>query len=253
LLGYYCAPTLATAFMIRKKLFSKAGKRTIRGTEIYRIEALSDAVFAFSVSLLIMSLEVPKTFEELKQIIIQFFPFLATVSLVFFFWYLQNDYFRSYALNAQSVVVLNLALLIIILFYAFPLKFLFSVLLGWITGINYFEEITQQGKTVLSQQEFPYLILFFSTGYAVIWLIFYRLYVIAFANRKLLDLTAYEHQYLLSQKRDAVVQMFIGVLSAVFALSGYLQLSGFCFMLIPVWLLLNAYLFKRKLKKLQIH
>ena len=37
----------------------------LRGHEVKRIEAFSDAVFAFAVTLLIVSLEVPKSFEEL--------------------------------------------------------------------------------------------------------------------------------------------------------------------------------------------
>jgi uncharacterized membrane protein len=120
--------------MLRKKIFQQYENKTTRGTELYRIEALSDAVFAFSVSLLIMSLEVPKTFEELKFSIHHFLPFAATVSLVFFFWYLQNEYFRNYGLNDGKVIFLNLSLLVLILFYAFPLKFLFSILLSWLTA-----------------------------------------------------------------------------------------------------------------------
>jgi uncharacterized membrane protein len=41
-----------------------------------RIEALSDAVFAFSVSLLVASLEVPQTFGELKIILVERSHFL---------------------------------------------------------------------------------------------------------------------------------------------------------------------------------
>ena len=39
-----------------------------RGHEISRVEGLSDAVFGFAVTLLVVSLEVPKTFNELAEI-----------------------------------------------------------------------------------------------------------------------------------------------------------------------------------------
>src|SRR5512136_635421 len=50
-----------------------------RGAEILRIEALSDAVFAFAVSLLAVSLEVPQHFHELQVILKGGLPFFATV------------------------------------------------------------------------------------------------------------------------------------------------------------------------------
>jgi uncharacterized membrane protein len=236
--------------MLRKKIFQQYENKTTRGTELYRIEALSDAVFAFSVSLLIMSLEVPKTFEELKFSIHHFLPFAATVSLVFFFWYLQNEYFRNYGLNDGKVIFLNLSLLVLILFYAFPLKFLFSILLSWLTGFDYFHEITVLGKTVLTEEEFPQLILFFSIGYAVIWFIFYLLYRHAYRNRSKLKFSIYETKYVRSQKQDAMAQMGIGLLSTLFAGMALPMWSGFCFSLIPLWLLLHHYLFKRNVKKI---
>jgi uncharacterized membrane protein len=38
-----------------------------RGAEITRLEALSDGVFAFAITLLVVSLEVPSTFRELVE------------------------------------------------------------------------------------------------------------------------------------------------------------------------------------------
>lgn len=236
--------------MLRHKLFHADDGSLIRGTEIFRVEALSDAVFAFSVSLLIMSLEVPNTYEELQYTISHFLPFLATVSLVFFFWYLQNQYFRAYGLNTSRVIVLNLALLILILFYAFPLKFLFSLLLSWITGINYFEEAVNQGKTVLLEDDFPKLILFFSIGYALIWFIFHQLYSYAWKHRNKLQLSPAESVVLRFQKQDALVEILIGGVAAFCAMMKWPTVSGFVFLLIPVWLVLQQLIIKRRLKKL---
>jgi uncharacterized membrane protein len=50
--------------VIADKIDGSKGFR-LRGHEVKRIEAFSDAVFDFAVTLLIVSLEVPKSFEEL--------------------------------------------------------------------------------------------------------------------------------------------------------------------------------------------
>jgi hypothetical protein len=200
-----------------------------------------------------MSLEVPKNFEELKYSLQNVLPFIATVSLVFFFWYLQNQYFRTYGLNDNRIIFLNLSLLILILFYVFPLKFLFSIILSWITGVNFLREKIADNTIVLSREQFPELIQFFSIGYSLIWLLFYLLYRHAFQQRIQLKLTSYELVLLQADKRDAFVQMGIGTAGFFFALLHLPEWSGFCFLIIPLWLLLNHFLIKRKLHQLGLN
>jgi hypothetical protein len=54
-----------------------------RGGEISRLEGLSDAVFAFAVTLLVVSLEVPETFNELLRVLRGFFAFAVCFSILF--------------------------------------------------------------------------------------------------------------------------------------------------------------------------
>lgn len=53
----------------------------IRGREVSRIEGFSDAVFGFALTLLVVSLEVPESFDGLKQILGGFVPFAITFAL----------------------------------------------------------------------------------------------------------------------------------------------------------------------------
>ena len=110
--------------MLRKQLFRTRQRNEFRnrGKDVLRIEALSDGVFAFSVSLLVASLEVPQTFYELKLIVLGAIPFFLTVGLIFLFWYEQYIYFRRYGLNDVTTIVLNLVYLAVILFYIYPLS-----------------------------------------------------------------------------------------------------------------------------------
>jgi uncharacterized membrane protein len=73
--------------MVREKAIAKDIGRgeefRWRGHEITRIEGLSDAVFAFAVTLLVVSLEVPKTFTELAETMHGFGAFLVSFLLLF--------------------------------------------------------------------------------------------------------------------------------------------------------------------------
>src|SRR4051812_7991550 len=99
-----------------------------RGHEVKRIETFSDAVFAFAVTLLIVSLEVPKTFEELMITMRGFFAFAISFTLLVLIWYEQHTFFRRYGLEDVRTVVLNSVLMFVVLFYVYPLKFLFTLL-----------------------------------------------------------------------------------------------------------------------------
>src|ERR1700710_2418304 len=79
----------------------------LRGHEVRRIEAFSDAVFAFAVTLLIVSLEVPKSFEELMITMRGFFAFGVSFALLMMIWYEQNVFFRRYGMDDLRTVVLN--------------------------------------------------------------------------------------------------------------------------------------------------
>ena len=61
-----------------------------RGTEISRIEGLSDAVFAVAVTLLVVSLEAPKTFGDLTRLMHGFVSFGYVYPLKFLFTVFTN-------------------------------------------------------------------------------------------------------------------------------------------------------------------
>ena len=200
--------------MIRKKLFRAVRQPVFfreRGKEMLRIEALSDAVFAFSVSLLVVALEVPQDFEELKTILQGAIPFFATVAMIFLFWYQQYKFFRRYGLNDSSTILLNLAYLAVILFYVYPMKFLFSLLLASWTGINLFPKAAEKGIAVIHTEDFSQLIILFSTGYAIIWFLLYGMYQRAGQFQHKLELSAYEIRFTRKEKRGALWNGLIGV------------------------------------------
>src|SRR5207249_3645785 len=124
--------------MIREKLIDKGigdnKQFRWRSHEVSRLEGLSDAVFGFAVTLLVVSLEVPQTFAELMQAMRGFGAFAISFTLLLLVWFTQYKFFRRYALQDTFTVVLNAALLFVILFYVYPLKFVFTFLISQVTG-----------------------------------------------------------------------------------------------------------------------
>src|SRR5258708_38288637 len=100
--------------MIREKLIDKGigdnKKFRWRGGDVSRLEGLSDAVFGFAITLLVVSLEVPKTFDELALAMRGFVGFAVCFALLALVWYDHYMFFRQYGLKDTITGVLNLVL-----------------------------------------------------------------------------------------------------------------------------------------------
>ena len=102
--------------------------------EITRLEGFSDAVFGFALPLLVVSLEVPQTQRELMEAMRGFGAFAVCFGIVSWIWYEHNLFFRRYGLQDGLTILLNHVLLFVVLFYVYPLKFVFTSLLGDLFG-----------------------------------------------------------------------------------------------------------------------
>src|SRR5215471_978624 len=153
--------------MLREKLMEHQHEKGFqwRGGEIARIEGLSDAVFAFAVTLLVVSLEVPKTFTELMTVMRGFFAFAICFALLLQVWHEQYRYFRRYNLQDSTSTFLNCVLLFLVLFYVYPLKFLFTLLVnGWL-GFGTRVKLPGGGwENMIEMDQLPHLMAIFSGG-----------------------------------------------------------------------------------------
>jgi uncharacterized membrane protein len=66
----------------------------LRGTEMNRIEAVSDVVFGFALTLLVVSLEVPRTYADLVNTMRDFPAFALTFALLMVVWARHYYFFR---------------------------------------------------------------------------------------------------------------------------------------------------------------
>jgi hypothetical protein len=226
--------------MIRKPLAAKgfgaaAGFRW-RGVEMHRIEGFSDAVLAFAVTLLVVSLEVPRTFGELLETMNGFVAFALAFALLLRVWYLQYQWFRRYGLEDAWTITLNGALLFTVLFFVYPLKFLFSFLVKTFTGQE--TRVLMPDGTLhpaIGDTDMRTLMIVYGLGYIALFGTFWLLYVHAWRRRERLDLNALERFDTRSTMLESALHVGVAVLSvsiAVVVRPGLSGLAGMTYMLL---------------------
>src|SRR5216684_3582820 len=88
-----------------------------RAHEVSRLEAFSDVIFGFALSLIVVSLEVPKTYDELIETVRGVLPFGFCFLIFIGLWLAHHEFFRRYGLQDKITMALNITLLFLILFY----------------------------------------------------------------------------------------------------------------------------------------
>ena len=246
--------------MFREKLMENHVGRPAdfrwRGHEVSRIEGLSDAVFAFGITLLVVSLEVPKTFDELAATMHGFGAFLISFVLLFFVWFSQYKFFRRYGLRDTITVVLNAALLFVVLFYVYPLKFLFTFLVDRFMG-GHGEVRLPNGNVVPmieSNEQMASLMTIFNLGYVAVFGVFVLLFWHAYRKREALELNELERFDTRESILESALNCGIAVVSLlVLAIGGVGRagLAGMAYMLTPIVMTLNGKIMGARRKKLK--
>src|SRR5471030_2587420 len=134
-----------------------------RSHEPSRIETFSDAVFAFALTLIIVSIDIPKTFDDLMGTMKGAVSFALCFAVLFNIWNTQNIFFRRYGLNDNYIVSLNAILLFVVLMYAYPLRFLFTLVTS----------STQHQEQMIRQEQIQSLMLIYGAGFIAIYTLFY--------------------------------------------------------------------------------
>lgn len=186
-----------------------------RGLEMTRLEAFSDAVFAFAITLLVVSLEVPETFDALAQAMRGFFAFGICFTLLMWIWFQHTRFFTRYGMQDAATVALNGLLLFVVLFYVYPLKFLWSVLVTRFSGAH------AEGPPPLRfDTQGVQLMVIYGLGFTAIFFTLALLYVLAYFRRKKLELNELE----IFDTRWSIIENVgvggVGVLSIAIVLLG---------------------------------
>lgn len=99
--------------------------------EVTRLEGFSDAVFGFAITLLVVSLEVPATYDDLVVAFRGLPVFAITFAMLLLVWHEHHTFFRQFGPQDGVTIWLNGLLLFVVMVYIYPLKFLFAMLAGF--------------------------------------------------------------------------------------------------------------------------
>jgi hypothetical protein len=227
--------------MLRESLMKKHQEAGFcwRGGEIARVEGLSDAVFAFAVTLLVVSLEVPKTFNELMAVMRGFVPFAISFALLMQVWHEQYRYFRRYNLQDSTSTFLNCALLFVVLFYVYPLKFLWTFLVNSWTGHGHAVQVHLPDgsmERMIEPGQVAQLMGIFSGGYLAVSCIFLLLFLHALRKRDQLELNARELHLTRVSIGAVMIQAFAASVSLAMVLFGGERYGGPAGLIYPILL-----------------
>jgi uncharacterized membrane protein len=183
-----------------------------RGNEITRVEGFTDAVFAFAVTLLVVALEVPHTFEGLLDVVRGFPAFIICFTLLMTFWNAHYRYHRRYGLEDMFSRVMTMAIIVLVLFFVYPLKFLFTML-----TVNIFQLHMHDAPQVRSAAEVDILYLIYGLGFAGVWSLYGLLYWHAWRKREELGLTESEMILTRADLWANFIYVFVCLLSVLLA------------------------------------
>jgi uncharacterized membrane protein len=218
----------------------------LRGRAFSRIDAFSDVVFGFAITLLVVSLEVPRTFEELNHSLRGFIPFAICFLLLTLLWYSHFKFFRRYGLHDNATIVINAVLLFVVLFYVYPLKFLFTVLTNAWVG----QDATAFG-TIGQMRE---LMVLYGIGFISVYLLFTTLHRNAWRQRDVLELNPVESFLTRSSMIEYTCMASIGLISvlvAIFVPGQFVGLAGFVYMALYFVGIVHGRWERRRLKRVR--
>ncbi len=160
-----------------------------RGKDVSRLEGLSDAVIGFAITLAVVSLEVPRTSDDLLVLVRGLGSFAITFATLFAVWFAQCKFFRRYALEDDTTIWLTGALLFVVVFYTYPLKFLMAATFDPFFGLpSQIVDAAGVAQPVMRKEHIGIVFSLYGMGYGLLSGMFWALYRHAYSKRESLGL-----------------------------------------------------------------
>jgi hypothetical protein len=189
----------------------------------------------------VVSLEVPRNYDELMAAVRGFVPFAACFAQLVMIWRAHYRFSRRYGLEDPYTVFLNVVLLFLVLFYVYPLKFVFTLLFNQVRG--------DSSGGVHSAGQATVLMCIYAAGFASVFLLFGLMYVHAYKLRDVLGLNAVEALETRNSVQENMLLAAVGAASFLVALR-YPQWAGWMYCLIGPVMWVNGSIYGKRVREM---
>lgn len=195
------------------------GGRILRGENMSRIETFVDAAFAFSFTMLVISIDqIPRSPQELLLLSRDIPAFIISAAIIGAIWLAHTTWSRTFGLQDGMTVFLSLSLVVLVLIFVYPIKLMIQASVSYLSdgvlGMEIFDNAGWANNSVAS------LFVYFSLGLIALSVIIVSLYMNALRFKQELVLSDFEVHFckhacvgLAVVAATAVVSMLIALIS----------------------------------------
>ncbi|HSI72040.1 MAG TPA: TMEM175 family protein [Fimbriimonas sp.] len=214
--------------LVREEPLEKDGF-LLRGREVSRVEAFSDAVFGFALTLLVVTLDIPKNTEDLMGILRGIPVFAVCFAMLYFLWNCHYVYCRRYGLQDTTVRILTGVLLFTVLLFVYPLKYIFTLFINGFLGMD-----RSVNNAIHTEFDLEIAFVVYGLGWFVTLALFGCLYIHAGRSRLEPALSATERFLTRSAAVGFFITASLGLVSVALAMSlpgAWKTVAGFLYCL----------------------
>ncbi len=222
----------------------------MRGMDMTRLEAFTDAAFAFAITLLVISgSSIPESYQDLFTALKEIPAFAASFASIALIWISHHQWSRRYGLEDMGSIIISLSLIFIMLVYVYPLRMMFSVFFAFASG-----GLLPTSFAYPTLDELVNLFIIYGLGFFFIMLMITLLYFRAMKIKDKLCLNSLEQ---LRTREDIVLSIILavtGLASAIFAWIMPIKIgvfAGFVYMTLMFSMPYSAIRFDKKAQRLR--